>query len=261
MTQNNRPRTHFVPEYFLSPVHPITVDLVGCGGNGSVMLSCLASIDTALRALGRPGIHVTAYDDDEVSEANLGRQLFAAADLYCNKADALVTRFNRIFGTDWKSVPEKYRHDPATNIIITCTDNVDSRRYVARNFGKKNAETSCGRGDEHRNYYWLDLGNAQTYGQAILGSCEIRQPKSSEYDTVEQLPHVIEMYGISRKEEASSGPSCSLAEALEKQDLFINRMVATAAADILWKLLREGHIENHGYFLNLAEMRMVPVGI
>ena len=255
MKQDNRPRTHFVPEYFLSPVHPITVDLVGCGGNGSVMLSCLASIDSALRALGRPGIHVTAHDGDEVSEANLGRQLFASADLYCNKADALVTRFNRIFGTDWKSVPENYSHNPETNIIITCTDNVESRRYVARNFAKE------GSADEHRNYYWLDMGNAQTYGQAILGSALIHQPKSARFETVEQLPHVIEMYGISKNEDKASGPSCSLAEALEKQDLFINRMVATAAADILWKLLREGHVENHGYFLNLAEMRMVPVGI
>lgn len=261
MTQENRPRTHFAPEYFLSPVHPITVDLVGCGGNGSIMMSCLASIHSALVALGKPGLTVTAYDDDEVSEANLGRQLFSPADLYCNKADVLVTRFNRIFGTCWESVPERYKFDKETNIIITCTDNIESRKYISKHFGKQEAKTLHGTADEHRNYYWLDMGNTQTSGQAILGSAEIHQPKSSRFDTVEQLPTMTDMFKLSKADEKNSGPSCSLAEALSKQDLFINRSVATMAADILWRLLKEGHIENHGFFLNLTEMRTVPVEV
>lgn len=251
-----------MPEYFGNPVHPITVDLVGCGGNGSIMMSCLASIDSALRALGKPGLSVTAYDDDDVSEANLGRQLFAPADLYCNKADVLVTRFNRIFGRAWRAVPERYRFNPETNIIISCTDNAESRRYISREFRKDHApKAAYGRADEARNYYWLDLGNSQTSGQAVLGSKEIRQPHSARFQSVATLPTITDMFKLTRKDDRKSGPSCSLAEALERQDLFINRAVATEAADLLWKLLRNGHIEVHGFFKNMDELRTVPIPV
>lgn len=255
---DKRPRTHFIPEYLCNPLHPISIDLVGCGGNGSIMLSCLASINQTLLALGKTGLYVTAYDDDTVEEPNLGRQLFTRADLGTNKADALVTRFNRAFGTAWESVPEKYKFNPKTNIIITCTDNVKSRKYVATNFGKKNNEITA---DEFRNYYWLDVGNTQTSGQAVLGSATIKQPKSARFDTVEKLPCITELFTLTKKDEKDSGPSCSLAEALEKQDLFINRCVATEAADILWQLLKKGHVEIHGFFKNLEEMRTVPIEV
>ena len=256
MKKNARPRTHFVPEYFYSPVHPLTVDLVGCGGNGSIMMSCLASMHSALTALGKPGLQVRAWDSDEVSQANLGRQMFAPADLMCNKADVLVTRFNRIFGFGWESVPENYKYDDKTNIIITCTDNVASRLYVGKNFTKKKIKELP---DEHRNYYWLDLGNTQTTGQAVLGSVDIKQPRSKVFDSISKLKCVTELYEFSEEDDKNSGPSCSLAEALEKQDLFINRCVTSEAADLLWKLLKIGHIEIQGFYKNLDSMRTVPI--
>lgn len=264
MAEKKRPRTHFIPEYFGNPVHPLTVDLVGCGGNGSIMLSCLASIHSALTALGKQGLQVTAYDDDEVSEANLGRQLFSPSDLYLNKADVLVTRFNRVFGLTWKSVPEKYKFNPQTNIIISCTDNIQSRKYISKMFNRKEetpANPSYGQADENRNYYWLDLGNTQSTGQAVLGSRDIKQPHSVKFESVSKLPTITELYRLTGKDDENSGPSCSLAEALEKQDLFINRAVATEAADILWKLLRNGHIEIHGFYKNISELRTVPIEI
>lgn len=259
MAQNTeKPRTHFMPEYFGSPVHPLTVDLVGCGGSGSIMMSCLASINQALLSLEKPGLDVTAYDADTVSEANLGRQLFCPADLGCNKADALVTRFNRAFGTNWCSVPEKYRLNPNTNIIISCTDNIESRNYISREF-KKYKNENINNAPEFRNYYWLDLGNTQNSGQAVLGSTCIKQPHSSLFETVEELPAITDLFKLTKKDDENSGPSCSLAEALKKQDLFINRIIATAAADLLWKILTKGHIEVNGFFLNLEQMRCNPI--
>ena len=262
MIQENRPRTHFIPECFGNPVHPLTVDLVGCGGNGSVMMSCLASINQALLALGKSGLEVTAYDDDEVSEANLGRQMFCPDELYCNKADVLISRFNRIFGTKWNSVPEKYKYNPRTNIIISCTDNVKSRQYIGRNFKKeKKAQPNTSIAPEFQNYYWLDLGNSQTKGQAVLGSKEIKQPHSAKFCSVERLPSIMDLFNVTAKDDRESGPSCSLAEALDKQDLFINRSVATEGADILWRLLKKGHIEIHGFFKNMDDLRTVPINV
>ena len=59
--------------------------------------------------------------------------------------------------------------------------------------------------------------------------------------------------------EDDSGPSCSLAEALEKQDLFINSTLAQLGCNILWKMFRHGMIEHHGLYLNHATMKVNPI--
>lgn len=43
---------HFTDSYILSPQHEITVALVGAGGTGSQVLTCLARMDATLKALG-----------------------------------------------------------------------------------------------------------------------------------------------------------------------------------------------------------------
>ena len=57
------------------------------------------------------------------------------------------------------------------------------------------------------------------------------------------------------------GPSCSLAEALGKQDLFINTNLANAGLAILWKMFRELHIKNHGCYVNLETGVTNPIKI
>lgn len=41
---------------------PTRIALVGAGGNGSQMVTCLARMDRALRSLGLPPLAVTLYD-------------------------------------------------------------------------------------------------------------------------------------------------------------------------------------------------------
>ena len=127
-------RVHYTDSYLMSPQHPVTVNLIGAGGTGSQVLTCLARLDTALRGLGHPGLFVTLYDPDTVTEANIGRQLFGPSDLGQNKAQCLVTRINNFFGNDWKAQADIYpavlkdtRRDNLANITITCTDNIKSR--------------------------------------------------------------------------------------------------------------------------------------
>ena len=55
------------------------------------------------------------------------------------------------------------------------------------------------------------------------------------------------------------GPSCSLAEALERQDLFINSTLAQLGCGILWKMFRNGVIEHNGLYLNLDTMKVNPI--
>ena len=99
---------HIVPNYFLNATHEISVVLIGCGGNGSLMLSRLARIDYALRNSNRLGLNLTVYDNDIVEEYNIGRQMFSIGDIGENKAVTICSKINRNFCTTFKAVPEKF---------------------------------------------------------------------------------------------------------------------------------------------------------
>ena len=83
----------------------------------------------------------------------------------------------------------------------------------------------------------MDFGNTKDSGQVVLGTLkDVRQPKSENYITVAHLDTITDMWDLSLVNEEESGPSCSLAEAIKKQDLFINSTLAQLGADLLWKL-------------------------
>ena len=269
-TNNTLPLMHFVPQYFHNPTDRISVALVGAGGNGSQMLSALARINHALRSLGMKGISVTVYDPDTVEAPNVGRQLFTAGELGQNKAECLVTRFNRLFGTDWKAIPAKYDMKLA-NIVISCVDNVETRLDIGRTFRKWNITKgqvekhnrqhgmAFNEYNAHYGFYWLDLGNGQRSGQAVLGCNRVPQPESSKYRTMEYLPTVTETFDFTKVKEEASGPSCSMAEALSKQDLFVNSVLVQTAGSLLWSLLTDAGLDTRGFFINLDSYRTSPM--
>lgn len=89
----------------------------------------------------------------------------------------------------------------------------------------------------------------------------IKQPASKRYKTVPSLKTITQYVKYTAVKESDSGPSCSLAEALEKQDLFINSTLSQLGCNILWEMFREGMIEHHGLYLNLATMKVNPIGV
>lgn len=252
-------KIHYTNNYLLFPQHRITVSLIGAGGTGSQVLEALARMDSALVRLGHPGLYITVYDADEVSESNIGRQLFSPADVGLNKAVCLVTRINRFFGLDWEAIPEMYRKGVSTaNITISCVDNVKSRMAISAHLKKKHKITDV----YEKPYYWMDFGNTQKTGQVILGTIsKCAQPSKAERPTQDKLPTICEMFDLTQVNEKDSGPSCSLSEALKKQDLFINATLAQMGCALLWKLFREGFLEFHGIFLNLETMKTNPLPV
>ena len=100
-------KIHYTDRYLLNPYHPVTVFVIGAGGTGSQVATGLARMSVALQALGHPGLHVTVFDPDTVTEANIGRQLFSGSELGLNKAAALATRINRFFGFSWAYEEER----------------------------------------------------------------------------------------------------------------------------------------------------------
>jgi PRTRC genetic system ThiF family protein len=113
-------------------------------------------------------------------------------------------------------------------------------------------------------YYWMDFGNMMDRGQVVLGTLKaIEQPKESEFKCLSQLKTIDKLHPdiLIDKKGDDQGPSCSLAEALQKQDLFINTNLANMGLGILWKMFRELRIRYHGVYLNLETMSVNPIKI
>jgi PRTRC genetic system ThiF family protein len=248
---------HFAPEYIMDPTHPITVTVVGVGGNGTQALHDLAKMHMSLIALGHPGLSVQAIDDDIVDDPNVGRQKFSPADLKRYKVEVIITRLNRFYGLDWKAIPEKFSDKwKGTNIIISCVDNVSTRKQIAKRFGE--ARRDCH--DITMQWYWLDFGNAKDYGQFVLGSHIVLQPES-KHKTESSLKSVVQLFPNMEENEELSGPSCSTREALSKQDLFINSVLVSTGMNLLWKLFTNYNIDYHGGYVNLAKGTTRPIKI
>jgi PRTRC genetic system ThiF family protein len=251
---------HYTANYLLNPPHKVTIDLVGLGGTGSQVLSGLARINESLVAIGHPGFFVRSWDPDLISDANVGRQLFSSADLGLNKAVVLTTRINRYFGYDWQAMAERYSGQKRSNILITCVDSAKARIQI----GGYHEKPVDARDPQNQLYYWLDIGNLHKTGQTIIGTMiPIKQPKPAEkIETTSNLKTVLKKFPqLTKIKEENQGPSCSLAEALSKQDLFINSTLAQFGCNLLWKMFKEGMLRYHGCFVNLDSFIVNPIRI
>lgn len=259
---------HFTDNYLLNPTNPISVNLIGAGGTDSKVLTALMEINESLMALGHAGLQVRLWDDDTITTANLGRQRFFESETGLYKSVALINRINRCIGTNWKAETQKFEKDkfgrlPENTkaiITITCVDNVKARFGVAEIL----REISYRKNYRDDPKYWLDFGNSQDTGQVLLSTIgEIKQPNSEKYQTVASLPFVTDEFGelLKQSEQEDSTPSCSLAEALEHQDLFINSSLTQMGCSLLWNLFRRGMTEYKGFFHNLKDFRTHPIKV
>jgi len=262
--KKQKQKVHIVPPYLLNPTNPISVNLIGAGGTGSSFLTALARMNYALNGLGHCGISVRLFDHDTVEQSNLGRQLFSEHELGMNKAVALINRVNRFFGTNWKAVAQKFEggslaKNQLANITISCVDTVSARKEISEFFKGLNDMGSS----RDRPMYWLDLGNGRDSGQVWLSTIgEIKQPDSKKFITVEALADIFKAYpNLMEMQTENNEPSCSLAQALNKQDLFINSVLSNMGASLLWSMFRLGVLQHRGLFLSLADFRSTSVQI
>lgn len=242
---------HITPPHLLQ--RQVTVTLVGCGGNGSQMLTGLARLNHAMTALGHPGLRVRAFDPDTVSEANMGRQLFGSFDVGTSKAHALINRVNAFFGLDWESHQSRYDGTRSCDLMIVCVDSARARAGIAYTFKHYPPE------------YLMDLGNRAADGQVIFG-----QPAHTKAGAARRaaagsvqlpspysvLPELIDATAVE-----DDTPSCGLAEALQRQELFVNQSIVTPALSILWEFFRYGRLTWHGAFVNLRTGSMRPLNV
>ena len=231
------------PENWLD--HKIDIILVGAGGSGSNALDALSQLHHGLLAVGHPhGLNVTVFDDDVVDVPNIGRQRFTMADVGNNKAITLINRYNLAYGLNWTAHPCRFENEVMTescpDLLITCVDTVRTRADIA--------QTLCVSRDD--DVLWMDFGNGQHTGQCIIGELNNHS---------DRIPNVFDLYPELQHMEEDNEPSCSLAEAIKSQDLFINRTIVDAGINILWQLLRSGSIDHHGVFINQKTSEVKPL--
>lgn len=247
---------HYLDRSLVSMPHQITVCVIGAGGNGSHVLTQLARMDHALKGLGREGLMVYCFDPDEVSPSNVGRQLFTSQEIGMNKAVSMINKINSAYCLNWVAVPKEFDFEFSANILIVCVDTLQFRKdFYSSYSGKSNSR-------EFENKYILDMGNLKDTGQAILSTPSVVKQPESEHETVSYLPSLFERYPhLHEAQEDEDIPSCSMAEALAKQDLFINSTLSQYACRMLWGLLKDRFIQHAGVFVNnqTMETRAMPL--
>jgi PRTRC genetic system ThiF family protein len=149
------------------------------------------------------------------------------------------------WGLGWKGSPcfldEGWREE--TDIVIGCVDSRKARRAITntRSYWES--------------YYWLDIGNNADTGQFVLG-----QPENGKNEKAGiRLPTVAELFAeiINAKlDKKDKLPSCSAVAALERQEPFVNQVLANHSLAMLARLFRYGRLSYHGGFVNVATGRV-----
>lgn len=229
--------THQISQV-IQPRRSLRIVLIGTGGNGSAVLFGLPYLHQALIAWGAAGLEVAVLDADTVSPTNCVRQPFGLADVGQNKAAVLINRVNLFHGLGWTVHPAFFTKDinPAgegyeksVDIVISCVDTRSARQEMHEAFNDVSGPWRSVR-------YWLDLGNNASNGQFVLG-----QPLNNvNRRSKERLRTVTERFLsiMDTSQGESPLPSCSAAEALERQEPFINNVLATNALAMITRLLR-----------------------
>lgn len=238
------------PKWLTSPVK---VMLVGAGGTGSRVLEQLLCLHRAMLAKGHPhGLRVVLVDMDRVSPSNIGRQAFYPSDIGSYKSHTLINRVNMALnglGT-WEAHTSPVTDSTdmsGVDLVIGAVDNRLARKSIHLALSRKSYGDS----------FWLDYGNRSNDGQVVFGQVPNRNQKIKN-----RLPHIGELYPElldPSSEGEDDTPSCSLAEALEKQSLYINQAVSVFGMNILWNLFTKGEIDVHGAFVNLEYGMVTPL--
>ena len=235
-------------------IHPellkqkVRVLVVGCGGNGSAIAAGLPYLHQALQAYGHPErLHVTLLDADIISATNCVRQPFSRSEIGLCKSGVLANRLNLFWGLDWQGIPQlldDQRRFDGVDIVIGCVDTRKARAAIAK----------CA-ADWSEVDYWLDLGNNADSGQFVLGEPLNRRNRRHRLrlrTVAELFPEVIQS-----ARDGDGLPSCSAAEALERQEPFVNPTLANHALALLARLFRYGTISCHGGFVSLSSLSSV----
>ncbi len=223
----------------LADCRRVSITQVGCGGTGSHLASGLVAMGQALAAQGI-ALELLLVDPDVVEPKNVGRQLFAAADVGRPKAQVLAERLNAAYGTKvgagvWALDAAhtvdlaEYSYQPdVRHLVVGCVDNPAARAQIAHAVG-----------GAHGRLWWCDCGNDHTSGQVALGNTtDVRALKGSiALGLTDRLPAPNVVYPDLTQSVKMAPPkrrvSCAELMAAGEQALMVNRVMAAWTATLL----------------------------
>jgi PRTRC genetic system ThiF family protein len=246
------------------------VVLVGLGGTGSQLARSVCRMAYDRIQKRQSSFEIAFVDPDIVEIHNVGRQMFAPADVGQHKAELLASRFSRALGMRVGFFNDKFdpdfhlpdsSDDRQRTLLIGCVDNYMARRALS--------EAKC---------LTLDCGNHYDSGQVVLGNAtweemepflhntpddNINSPLPAEWDAL-PYPYLIYPELLDEPDEddnlSPTGDTLSCAELIERdtQHLLINEYVALAAAQYVYKLLHRQPITSYMTHVDSDLMTMKP---
>jgi len=246
--------------------------LVGVGGTGAQIARGLARLlyDMRERRVLTPA--VTFFDPDHVEARNIGRQLFAPADIGANKAVLCAARLNVTLGLNIAARARAFTaadareiagwHYPGSKdtLLIGAVDNAAARQELANALPH-----ACA---------WIDCGNHEHGGQVIIGNSDkldhkeykpssaaiLPKPQDTEqrrlsYGTL-PAPHIVFPELLQPDPEPLS---CADLAAQNRQALFINDWMAMVAVEYVRKLLMREPLRTWITYVNAQHLNMRSV--
>lgn len=236
------------------------ITIVGLGGTGAQVARIVGRIayDMQRRQLHVP--QIVLIDPDQVEESNIGRQLFAPADIGQYKAEIVGLRLNRTLGLDarWITEPvDAVRHfDRYGNVVVSCVDN-----HLAR--GQLHAVEGI----------LIGAGNHAETGQVCLGNTAdralVEQHLDGQHGKYPYLPKEGLLFPqlLEPEPEADTPPepaldvSCADLVAQGLQHLLVNDFMACAVGQYVYRLLHRQPIVSFVTYLSTEDLVMRSVGI
>lgn len=228
--------------YLYNPGHKITVCVIGAGGTGSWVVGNLCMLHHYLVQTGRPGLKITIIDDDVVTEANVYRQGFMPCEIGEYKAIALAEKYNLAYGMSISCKVRKVtmEHKLNCNVVFSCVDNVKARRTIVELF----KFTYKHRREQEKNLVLIDCGNSYNHGQVVVTTSDFKK-----HNFFYLYPDAVD---------SKNETSCSLLEAIGKQNLFVNKRIATYAVNWLYEAIRNTFYQNLGYVFSENSLVEIP---
>jgi PRTRC genetic system ThiF family protein len=247
------------------PLSPkVRLILIGCGGTGSWLAPAVARVARLLNEKFAKDVLLGFVDPDEVEAKNIYRQNFCRAEVECNKAIALATRYGAAWGVNIVAFPQKfgynlvsalggYHYDDLT-VLIGCVDNPTARRDIQSSI--RNIQGTV---------FWLDSGNVKESGQVLIGRNDPGKevkifpfPEKCAWVPLPSRQHKElvgkETDGDSETESApvvTADLSCAEIAMLDEQGLAINQAIASVAADYLVRLLLTQTLDKFQTYIDL----------
>ncbi len=241
------------PARFDPPQMIQEVVLVGAGGTGSQLARSICRIVYDLKRRRKHIPTIRIVDPDRIEISNVGRQLYtqAEADAGAYKAESLARRFNYSLGlaVEWFNEPfDADKHAGRYSLICGAVDNHLARREIAR--------AEC---------LTLDCGNHAESGQIVLGNTDdlelVRQ--CIHTGRYHYLPNFTLLFPALLEPDPAPvpQPAASCAELVETgaQSLLINDLIATVAAQYVYKLLNHEPVTTFLSFCDAGSLNVKSI--